>query len=286
MPREGVIVAGGVKMENYSVLMPLWYKEKIEYLRASLESMLNQTVVPAEIVMVTEHELPKEMGKLLESLQAEHPYTQLNILMNAELEEKGLGTILAYGLRRCQNDIVARMDTDDISMLDRCERELQILSSHPEIAVVGGGIQKFTDDPEVADGYRIPPRDGKKLIHYSKYRCPFNHPTVMYRKKVILEVGNYSKLKECEDYDLWYRVLKNGYQGYNIQEPVLHYRAGDDMLKRRKNKSFYNQSMVLIKRMWHDHYTNWAEALLAAGMQAIRYYFPFSLNRFVYKHIR
>lgn len=273
-------------IKQYSVLMPLWYKEKTEYLAASLESMLSQTVPPVEIAMITEHKLTKETEELLDSLRKRNPEVSLLVVLNESLAEKGLGTILAYGVTACHCDIIARMDTDDISFPNRCEKELEILMKHPDITIVGGGLQKFTDNPEQADGYRIPPEKGKQLRQYSKFRNPFNHPTVMFRKEAILKVGNYSPIKECEDYELWYRVLKSGYQGYNIQEPVLYYRAGMDMLKRRKNKTFYLQSLELVKRMRSDCYINWMEALLATTMQRMRFYFPFALNRFVYKHVR
>ena len=108
----------------------------------------------------------------------------------------------------------------------------------------------------------------------------------MFRKEVILQVGNYPELKEGEDYDLWYRVLKNGYQGYNLQMPVLHYRSGKEMLRRRKNKRFYRQSLALVRQMRKDRYINTAEAVLAAGMHTVRYYSPFALNEFVYRYVR
>ncbi len=271
---------------EYSVLMPLWYKEKNEYIRQSLESMLQQTVAPTEIVLVVDHKLLPETESLLIELQTEYPYTQIHKAEKFDLDGKGLGEILAYGVLKCKCEFIARMDTDDIAFKDRCQRELDILISDPSIAIVGGGLQKFTTTPEEIDGYRIPPEQGKKLMEYSKYRNPFNHPTVMFRRQVILQVGNYSALKECEDYELWYRVLKNGYHGYNIQSPVLHYRAGTDMLKRRKNKRFFHQSVKLVLDMKREKYINFLEMSVALGMQVIRFYAPFQINKIVYKYVR
>lgn len=271
---------------NYSVLMPLWHKERTDYLDASLESILTQTVPPAEIVLITEYEPSDEIRELLEEKQQRYKYIPLRVIKNHELAGKGLGAVLAFGVEQCRYDIIARMDTDDISFPERCEKELNVLLDKPQIAIVGGGLEKFSDDPDVIEGYRIPPEAGKKLRWYSKFRSPFNHPTVMFRKKVILQVGNYSELKEGEDYDLWYRVLKNGYQGYNLQTPILHYRSGTGMLRRRKNKRFYFQSLALVRQMRKDRYINMPEAALAVGMHTIRYYAPFALNEFVYKHVR
>ena len=271
---------------DYSVLMPLWYKESTDYLNASLESMLTQTVLPAEIVLITEYEPSSAITELLEKKQGRYGSIPLRVIRNPDLAGKGLGAVLAFGVENCRYDIIARMDTDDISFPERCEKELEVLLDNPQIAIVGGGLEKFSDDPDVREGYRMPPEMGKKLIWYSKFRSPFNHPTVMFRKEVILQVGNYPELKEGEDYDLWYRVLKNGYQGYNLQMPVLHYRSGKEMLRRRKNKRFYRQSLALVRQMRKDRYINTAEAVLAAGMHTVRYYSPFALNEFVYRYVR
>lgn len=271
---------------QYSVLMPLWYLEKNEYIYQSLKSVLQQTVSPTEIVLVVDHPLLPETEELLAQLQKQHPETRIRKMENFDLLGKGLGAVLAFGVLQCQYEFVARMDTDDICFLDRCEKELDILMKFPSVAIVGGGLEKFTVVPEQVDGYRLPPEKGRNLIQYSKYRNPFNHPTVMFRRDVILQVGNYSPLKECEDYELWYRVLKNGYEGYNLQHPVLHYRAGTDMLKRRKNKRFFRQSVDLVLEMKRDRYINWLEMIAALGMQAVRFYAPFGLNKIVYKYVR
>ena len=271
---------------QYSVLMPLWYLEKNEYIYQSLKSVLQQTVPPAEIVLVVDHPLLPETEELLAQLQKQHPETRIRKMENFDLLGKGLGAVLAFGVLQCQYEFVARMDTDDICFLDRCEKELDILMKFPSVAIVGGGLEKFSVVPEQVDGYRFPPEKGRNLIQYSKYRNPFNHPTVMFRRDVILQVGNYSPLKECEDYELWYRVLKNGYEGYNLQHPVLHYRAGTDMLRRRKNKRFFRQSVELVLEMKRDRYINWLEMIAALGMQAVRFYAPFGLNKIVYKYVR
>lgn len=271
---------------QYSVLMPLWYLEKNEYIYQSLKSVLQQTVSPTEIVLVVDHPLLPETEELLAQLQKQHPETRIRKMENFDLLGKGLGAVLAFGVLQCQYEFVARMDTDDICFLDRCEKELDILMKFPSVAIVGGGLEKFSVVPEQVDGYRFPPEKGRNLIQYSKYRNPFNHPTVMFRRDVILQVGNYSPLKECEDYELWYRVLKNGYEGYNLQHPVLHYRAGTDMLKRRKNKRFFRQSVELVLEMKRDRYINWLEMIAALGMQAVRFYAPFGLNKIVYKYVR
>lgn len=271
---------------DYSVLMPLWYKERTDYLTASLDSMLTQTVQPAEIVLVTEYEPSDEIKGLLEKMQERYTLIPFRVIRDPGLTGKGLGAILACGVRNCRYDIIARMDTDDISFPERCEKELEVLLGNPQVVIVGGGMEKFSNDPNVREGYRMPPEMGKKLRWYSKFRSPFNHSTVMFRKEAILQVGNYAELKEGEDYDLWYRVLKNGYQGYNLQIPVLHYRSGKEMLRRRKNKRFYCQCLALVKQMRRDRYINTVEAVLAVGMHTVRYYSPFVLNELVYKYVR
>lgn len=266
---------------NYSVLMPFWYKEKPEYLKASIESMAKQTIPPSEFVLVRDHEIPPELIKVVQESTASIPVKYVDAY---ELFGQGLGAILAKGVEQCSYELIARMDSDDISFPDRCEKQLTIFNANPELAIVGGTIAEFTDSIDKIISYRVLPSDNKNIIKFSKLRCPFNHPTVMYRKEVVLKTGNYRSLSRCEDYDLWYRILYAGWEGYNIESPVLYYRGGLSMIKRR-DKLYINQYILLKKQMKEAGFINYIEYKVSISTQQFSYYLPYFIQKSIYKYL-
>ena len=168
-------------MEKYSVLMSLYKKEHPEYLCKALESMINQTVKPDEIVLVEDGPLTPELYAVVEDYK-EH----LTIVVNEK--NMGLGLALNEGLKACRNELVARMDTDDISKPDRCEKQLKRFEEKPELAIVGCHIDEFVGTPENIISQRRVPTTSGAIFNYAKRRSAFNHPAVMYRKSAVLSL--------------------------------------------------------------------------------------------------
>jgi len=265
---------------KYSVLMPFWYKENPEYLKASIESMAKQTIPPAEFVLVRDHEIPPELLEIVQESVASIPVKYVDVY---ELFGQGLGAILARGVEQCSYELIARMDSDDIAFPDRCERQLGIFNSNPELAIVGGTIAEFSDNIDNVISYRVLPENHDDIIRFARLRCPFNHPTVMYRKEIILKIGNYFPLPRCEDYDLWYRILHAGLTGYNIASTVLFYRGGLSMLKRR-DKKYLEQYILLKKRMKKNGFINIVDFIISVYMQQFSYHLPYFLQKFIYNN--
>lgn len=161
----------------------------------------------------------------------------------------GLGNALNEGIKHCKNELVARMDSDDIAYADRCERQLEVFKRYPEISICSGIVEEFTDNPSVVDARRVPPETNAEIIEFAKMRNPFNHPCVMYRKSDVEAVGSYQDFYLLEDYYLWLRMLMADYKGYNLQEPLLHMRAGSEMYKRRGGWRYVQTQMNLFRFM-------------------------------------
>ena len=219
-----------MKNKNISMLLSLYDKEKPEYLQEALTSIFAQTLLPDEIVLVYDGPINKNLEIVVETF--EKRYSDKFKLVKLE-QNQGLGVALAKGLEHTSNRLVARMDTDDIMVENRLEKQLAIFEQHPEISIVGSNIDEFVDNKEHIIGKRIVPEYNHEICQFSKKRNPFNHMTVMFDKNAILSVGNYQPLIGFEDYYLWVRLLKAGFQGYNVQEPLVYARAGADMYARR-----------------------------------------------------
>ena len=231
---------------KYSVLMSDYHKEKPEYLKQAIESIQAQALLTDDFVLVCDGPLNDALDGVIFAKQQEMG-TVLNVVRLAK--NGGLGNALNEGIKYCKNELIARMDSDDIAYPDRCEKQLSVFDEHPEVGICSGIVEEFTTDPNTVDAKRVPPETNVEIVEFAKKRNPFNHPCVMYRKSVVKAVGSYQDFYLLEDYYLWLRMLMAGYQGYNIQEPLLHMRAGSEMYKRRAGWKYAETQMRLFRFM-------------------------------------
>lgn len=244
---------------NYSVLMSVYHKEKPEFLRQSMESILAQTVATDDFVLVCDGPLTIELDNVIAFFQRRMG----EILHVVRLEKNaGLGNALNEGIKYCKNEIVARMDTDDIAYPDRCEKQLAIFSNR-HIDIVGAAIEEFSTSTSAIEARRIPPETHEEILAFAKRRNPFNHPCVMYRKSAVEAAGGYQEIFLLEDYFLWTRMLINGSNGYNIQEPLLWMRAGKSMYKRRGGWKYAKAQIELFKYMKDQGFIGQKEYLMS-----------------------
>lgn len=235
---------------DYSVLMSVYHKERPEFLRQAMESIAKQTVPTNDFVLVCDGPLNEQLDEVIAQMQ--DMFGQLLHVVRLE-KNMGLGNALNIGIQHCKNDLVARMDSDDISRPDRCERQLRIFSERSELDICSGTVEEFSAQPQNVENRRIVPQTHEEILKFAKKRNPFNHPCVMYRKSAVLAAGSYQDFYLLEDYYLWIRMLLNGSLGYNIQEPLLWMRAGSDMYKRRSGWKYARSQYELFNCMKKKH---------------------------------
>lgn len=248
-------------MNRYSVLISVYHKEKPEYLRQAMESMWQQTIPTDDFVLVCDGPLNEGLDAVIEEMQEAHSEA-LHVI---RLEENGgLGKALNKGIKMCKNDLVARMDSDDISRQDRCEKQLAIFSHHTGLSLCSGIVEEFSDSKENIKLCRIPPESNEEIVAFAKKRNPFNHPCIMYRKNDVEVAGGYQDFYLLEDYYLWVRMLLKGFEGYNIQEPLLWMRAGSDMYRRRAGWKYAKSQIALFKYMKDQGFINDAQYVMSS----------------------
>ena len=224
---------------NFSVLMSVYYKENPEWFKIALDSVINQTLQPNEIVLVEDGKLTEELYQVIDEYKTKYP----NLFNVVPLEKNsGLGEALRVGVLNCSNELIARMDTDDIARNDRFEKQIKLFKDHPDIDVVGSWISEFENKPDEIISYRQVPSEHSRIYKFGQFRCPVNHMTVMYKKSAVLEAGNYQTFKNIEDYYLWGRMLKKGATFANLPECLVNVRAGNAMFKRRANLTYFFRS--------------------------------------------
>ena len=226
--------------------MSVYHKEKPAQLEQAIESIQRQTLPTSDFVLVCDGSLNADLDAVIQRKEQQMG----NILQVVRLPQNvGLGRALNAGLRHCRCELVARMDSDDISYPDRCEKQVKVFAAHPEISVCSGIVEEFSADVQVVDSRRVPPETQAEILEFAKSRNPFNHPCVMYKKSAVESVGSYQDFYLLEDYYLWLRMLLAGYQGYNLQGPLLHMRAGSDMYKRRAGLKYARSQVKLFQFM-------------------------------------
>ena len=230
---------------QFSVLMSVYKNEKVSCFKQALDSVINQTVLPNEIVLVRDGIVYEELQKVINRYLEKYP----NLLTYIPLKQNGgLGNALRLGLTHCHYELVARMDTDDICVPDRFEKQLQFLKDHPQVDMVGGNIAEFNITPEIIVDYRCVPSMNDEIKQRLKVRSPFNHQTVMFKKRAVLDAGNYEHFYLFEDWYLWVRMLLSGCTFGNLNE-VLCYVRISEMANRRGGLKYYKSCKKLLKYM-------------------------------------
>jgi len=212
----------------YSVLMPLAPWEPPDQVAMALASLEAQTLPPAQVVVSCDGAPP---DVLMDMLVAESLPLELLIGPGSE----GVGPVLARGLTHCRYELVVRADSDDISHPERCSTQVMWMCQHPEVAAMGSTIAEFVDNPEQPIGQRWVPIEGPSIARTAHSRNPMNHPSVILRRSVVLEVGSYRSVAGFEDYDLWLRMLAaHGPQSLaNLSQTLVSARVGVAHLGRR-----------------------------------------------------
>lgn len=263
--------------DKFSVLMSLYIKEKPEYFIDCMESILNQTVSPSEIVIVKDGPLTEEMEKTLSSYIEKYP----SLIRTVPLEKNmGLGIALSKGVPECRYELIARMDTDDIARPDRFEKQLAMFNEDPDLDICGSHIIEFDNKKELSK--RIVPLTHRDICNYQRQRSAFNHMTVMFKKASVLKAGNYEDCPLMEDDMLWINMIRSGCKCANIDDYLVLVRTGDAMIQRRGGASYLYKYVSGRKKMWDTGYISDWDYLKTVLAQFVVALVPGNLRAFIF----
>ena len=270
-------------MENYSVLMTIYKKDNPEFAKAGIESMLNQTHRTNDFVLVCDGELTDELNAMIEAYVAEYPdiFNVVRIPQNV-----GLGAALRRGVPLCKNDIIARMDDDDIAKPERCKHEIEYLIENSDCVLVGAHMYEFEKDSNLAIRVKKVPIGYDNIKKYARRRNPFNHSTIMFRKSAVLEAGNYSEMRTNQDVELWVRMLNKGYRCENIDEILVDFRFDGNTLERRKEWKNTKLMIDIWKQFRKNKYCSYWDYVVVKWVQIAIYIMPKRLLNWVYNNLR
>lgn len=224
-------------MTKFSVLMSVYKNENSIFLEQALLSILeHQTIIPNEIIIIKDGTLTKSLDLVLNRYIIEYPSI---LKVYGYSENKGLGYALNYGLNKSSNEIIFRMDSDDIAKSSRFEKQLEVFQENKNnLAIIGSNIEEFNNTPHDLKRFRNVPSSSLEINNKKFYRNPFNHMTVAFLKSSILKSGGYKPMAGYEDYYLWMRVLKD-FNGFNLSDNLVYARVGNGMIARRQGFAFF-----------------------------------------------
>lgn len=237
-------------MNKVAVVLPVYKKDKAEFLNESVESILSQTYQDVYLFIGVDGPVGENLMSKLEGFELSS-----NVSVIIFKENRGLACVLNDLLDICFKEgyeYIARMDADDVSLHDRLEKQMAFLEDHPEVDVVGGSIDEIDENGNRRGKIIVYPDTPDACRSFFAKRNPHAHPAVLFRKRFFEKTGcKYrSEYRQNQDTMLWYDGLMAGTQHANIPDVVLRFRMTDSLFKKRRNgwsfakKQFKDRMMI------------------------------------------
>lgn len=262
-----------------SILLSIYHREKPSYLELALNSIIRSSEIISEVVIVKDGLIPKELSDVLNEFKLVYEGT---VKVIGYSKNKGLGFALNYGLKHCSNEIVFRVDGDDVSRTDRFSIQYSLLISNPHLSIVGGQIEEFDKSPGDIGRLRTVPISSADIKNIIKLRNPFNHMTVAFRKSHVESVGGYMEMPGYEDYFLWFRLLENQGTGMNVKNILVDARIGNNMLGRRRGINMFLREVSFQKSLFQLKFLSQFELFRNLLLRAVPRLFPRFILEFLY----
>lgn len=265
---------------NISLLMALYHRDDPTYFKEALDSIRNSTLLPEEIVIVQDGPVPISLLNILSEYSLILPLLIITLPKNL-----GLGNALRIGVQQCKNEWIARFDSDDIMHTDRLRLQSDFISANPNVEIVGGNIIEFGINLDDQLGKRYMPLSHESIYKFARHRCPFNHMTVMFLKKSVLNSGNYGDEYLFEDYALWVRMILNGAVMANLEHSLVFVRTGNGMYARRGGWKYAKREFSILTTWWSIGFLSTFNLVFNLITRFPMRLVPTTVRRFVYRKL-
>lgn len=271
----------GIVLPDYSVLMSVYKGEKPEYLRACIESMLGQSFVTNDFVLVCDGPLTSELDAVVDEYEEKYEFFRPLRLP----ENMGVGHCANEGLKKCVNEYIVKMDSDDIALPERCELSMYLMAKHPGIDILGAYISEFDSGTGNEIAVKKTPSGNAAIREFAKRRNPFNNPTLVYKKSWAEKIGGYSTVRRCEDYDFVVRMLAAGAVGRNIPRVLVKYRVTGGNYNRRRNWANTKSFIAVRWRIHRSGFSSLWDFTVTSAAQLVMFLLPSSLTGHFYRRL-
>jgi len=227
---------------SISIITPIYNCE--EYLEESLNSIFLQAEKKnIEIILVNDGSTDGTLDlckKLVGGYRGDSKII-------SHMGNKGCGKCRNEAVKASGGKYVAIHDGDDVSLLNRIEKQVEFLEKNQEISFLGGHALKINEKGEsISEIMDYPPQTHEEIVNMITNKCmnPMIDPTMMFRRNAFIDSGGYGKEEKVlyvPDFDLWLRAIKKGYKFHNLQEPIIKYRVNPKGNTRRCQKEMIRQ---------------------------------------------
>ena len=236
--------------KTITVGIPFYSKTEVNQLIESIESILNQTLLPQEVHLIQDGNISKDLHKVVTFYKKRYPI----LIRHLKPNKKGLPNVLNFSLQNCSSKYYSRMDSDDISFNDRLEKQVAYLEKFSNVDILGTWSIEFENSiDEKGTFINQKPNDSKLVRDFFHYKNPLIHPSVVFRMNVFSKIGYYDSSyyngnDGCsEDLELWGRALRNKIIINNLQEPLIYFRT--------KGIQYRRSRFISIKRQIRARYS-------------------------------
>lgn len=268
-------------MKLYSVLMSVYAKEQPQFLISAIESVLNQTASADEFIIVCDGPLTQDLDHVLDYYC--NKYIRFFKIVRLP-QNLGLGLALREGIKHCSNELIARMDSDDISSLTRMQTQIKLFEENEALDLCSGYIAEFDINPQSVTAYRKVPCEHNEILKYAHKRNPINHMAVMYKKSRVLEFGNYEDVKGFEDYFLWAKMLMGECIAENSNTVLVYARVGNGMSKRRGGVKYFKQTLNVQRRFYGMGFISLKEYIFNVFVRGSITLLPNIFRKIIYRY--
>jgi len=267
---------------GFSVLMSIYKGEDQNYFNSALQSIWDfQSLRPNEIILVQDGVLTKSLHRVIESWKKKIGNSLIVVCLPKNV---GLAKALNKGIEHCKYELIARMDTDDISLPNRFEVQYNYMNNNENISVCGSYIEEFHNEEDKGCVIRYPIKN-RNIYKFSKLRSPICHPACMFRKVDILKVGGYPNLRLGQDYGLWILLLSRGFLLSNIPKVLLKLRVAGNFMSRRGYESL-KYEVKIIRLQYDENMINFYEFGLLLVVRSVVRLSPVFLKKIMYRFLR
>ena len=265
-----------------SVLMSTYMKDDPNHLALALRSISEQTAKPRELVLVVGGDLPKS----IEDVLAEFAKGPIHLSLLRQLDNEGLGSALQLGLQHCSQDLVARMDGDDVCFPQRLEKQCDYLATHPEVDLLCTWHAEFDREIEHVNALKCTPSGHRAIARMLPWRNGISHPTMMFRRARVVQIGGYRPFRRSEDHDLWLRAVSAGLSFACLQEPLVYTRVDRSQRVRRSGAAYAFTSVGWRARMFREGHISLLQFITTAPLYFAFHFVPPNLKDWLYSFVR